>query len=129
MVSFSARPVKAALAYEWGLLDELVEDGDNGGSLSLPSMSPIEDERIGADPVLQRAISLADAIASNDPVMVRRYKRAIVEGSHMNFGRGLQRERELGLGHYLEVVGDGTTFEGAKDFVEDGGRRRMGSKL
>mmetsp|Transcript_23967 Transcript_23967/g.57845 ORF Transcript_23967/g.57845 Transcript_23967/m.57845 type:complete len:81 (-) Transcript_23967:150-392(-) len=80
---------------------------------------------------MRRAIDLADTIGSNDPIMVRRYKRAIVEGTSIDFQKGLQRERELGLAHYLEVVGDGSTFEEAKDFIDDrkGSRGFMGSKL
>ncbi|KAL7536351.1 hypothetical protein ACHAXR_007106, partial [Thalassiosira sp. AJA248-18] len=108
IVSLSAQPVKAAKAHEWGLLDELVPaNGDGDGE------------------VLNRAIELADAIACNNPLMVRRYKRAIVEGGKVEFQKGLQRERELGIAHYLEVVGDGQTFEGAKEFIADDGRPRV----
>ncbi|KAL7546309.1 hypothetical protein ACHAWF_009638 [Thalassiosira exigua] len=107
LLSFTARPVNARKAHEWGLLDELVTEGD----------------------VLDRALELADRIGCNDPLMVRRYKRAMVEGGGMEHRRGLQRERELGLAHYLEVVGDGMTFEGAKNFISDGDRPRMQSRL
>ena len=64
--------------------------------------------------------------------MVRRYKRAIVEGTNVNYTHGLQRERELGLAHYMEIVGDGRTFESAREYIvenhhhheeEDGQRR------
>ena len=41
--------------------------------------------------------------------------------------RGLQRERELGMAHYVEEVGDNSTFEGAKDFMND--KERPRSKL
>lgn len=110
IVSLSARPITSERAYEWGLLDEIVAgDGEN--------------------PVLDRAIELADAVASNNALMVRRYKRAMVEGSNMDHGKGLQRERELALSHYLEVVGDGSTFEGAKEFITDDSRPRSQSKL
>jgi enoyl-CoA hydratase len=102
MVSFSAMPIKADVAYDWGLLDEIAVSST------------------------ARAIELADSIGTNDPVMVRRYKRAIVEGMDVT---GLRRERELGLAHYLEIVGDGTTFEGAKEFISDDSRPRMQSKL
>lgn len=47
----------------------------------------------------------------------------------MDFGRGLQRERELGIAHYLEIVGDGQTFEGAKEFISSDGRPRGQAKL
>ena len=112
IVSFTAQPVKAAKAHAWGLLDELVD---------------VKDAK--TDAVLDRAIQLADDIAKNNPLMVRRYKRAMVEGSRMEYRKGLQRERELGLAHYLEIVGDGSTFEGAKDYITDDGRPRMESKL
>lgn len=111
IVSLSAQPVKAAKAHEWGLLDELVVINDGDGE------------------VLNRAIELADAIACNNPLMVRRYKRAIVEGGNVEFQKGLQRERELGIAHYLEVVGDGQTFEGAKEFISSDGRPRVQAKL
>ena len=79
--------------------------------------------------MLKRAIELSANIASNDPLMVRRYKRAMVEGTRMTLQNGLQRERELGISHYLEVVGDGATFETAKDFISDDKRPRAQSKL
>jgi len=128
IVSFGARPVGAAKAHEWGLLDELVLDDDGVGSSSTSSLPSAKDAN---DAVMRRAIDLADTIGSNDPIMVRRYKRAIVEGTSIDFQKGLQRERELGLAHYLEVVGDGSTFEEAKDFIDDrkGSRGFMGSKL
>ena len=113
IVSFTAQPLKAGRAYEWGLLDEVI---DNTNTSS--------DE----DALMNRAIELAVAIANNNPLMVRRYKRAMVEGGGMEYQKGLQRERELGLAHYLEIVGDGSTFEGAKDFISEG-RTRAQSKL
>ena len=116
MVSFSAIPVKADVAYAWGLLDEIVD------SSSSSAPEDIDENNY----VLRRAIELADSIGANDPVMVRRYKRAIVEGMDI---AGLRRERELGLAHYLMVVGDGTTFEGAKEFISDESRPRLQSKL
>lgn len=117
MISLSAQPVKADKAYEWGLLDELVmvdNDKNDYGS---------------SNAALTRGIELANAIATNNALMVRRYKRAIVEGGNVDHQRGLQRERELGLAHYLEIVGDGETFEGAKEFISDDGRPRMQSRL
>ena len=115
IVSFTAQPIKAAKAYAWGLLDELVD-------------VKVEDAA-KTDAVLDRAIQLADDIAQNNLLMVRRYKRAMVEGSRMEYQKGLQRERELGLSHYLEIVGDGSTFEGAKDYISNDRRPRMESKL
>ena len=111
--------MKAAKAHEWGLLDELIVDSETSSS-SKDSQT---------DPVVSRAIELADAIASNNSLMVRRYKRVMVEGQNVDFQRGLQRERELGLAHYLEVVGDGQTFEVAKEFIADDGRPRLQSKI
>jgi enoyl-CoA hydratase len=107
VVSFSAQPLRAETAYEWGLLDELVDD----------------------DKVLDRAVELSDKIAQNDQLMVRRYKRAMIEGGSMTLHNGLQRERELGLSHYLEIVGDGETFEGMNKFITDDKRPRAQSKL
>lgn len=117
MLSFSAQPLKADIAHNWGLLDEIVD--------SSTLTCDIEDMDKN-NHVLHRAIQLADSIGANDPVMVRRYKRAMVEGMDVT---GLHRERELGLAHYLEVVGDGTTFEDAKDFISSESRPRMQSKL
>ena len=116
IVSLSACPVKAAKAYEWGLLDELIDESN---------CSSDDDD----DVVMNRAIELCGSIASNDPLMVRRYKRAIVEGGSMTLQNGLQRERELGISHYLEVVGDGATFETMKEFISDDKRPRAQSKL
>lgn len=104
LASLSANPIRAKLAHQWGLLDELVS----------------------SDP-LKRALEIADLIGKNDDTMVRRYKRAIEEGGAMDLEKGLQRERALGLAHYLEATQDGTTFEGAKQFITDETRPR--SKL
>lgn len=111
IVSFTAGPIRADKAHEWGLLDEIVDSSQS------------------KDAVLDRAIELADAISTNNSLMVRRYKRAIEEGTGMEYRRGLQRERELGLAHYLEIVGDGSTFEDAKEYVKGSNRPRMTSKL
>ena len=120
LVSFTAQPIRADKAYEWGLLDELIMNKNDPTTVS--------------DPVLQRAMELAEAISSNNALMVRRYKRAIVEGAQINYSNGLQRERELGLAHYMEIVGDGMTFESAKEYIiadhshqEDGQQRRSPS--
>lgn len=98
------------MAYEWGLLDQLVLKSSNETSL-------------------ERAISIADSIGSQNLTMVKRYKRALEEGGAMDLSKGLQRERELGLSHYLEVVNDGETFQSAKGFITDEERPRMQSKL
>ena len=111
IVSFTAQPLRADKAHEWGLLDEIVESSKS------------------KDAVLDRAIELTDAISTNNSLMVRRYKRAIEEGAGMNHQKGQQRERELGLAHYLEIVGDGSTFEDAKEYVKGSNRPRMTSKL
>mmetsp|Transcript_7762 Transcript_7762/g.14055 ORF Transcript_7762/g.14055 Transcript_7762/m.14055 type:complete len:314 (-) Transcript_7762:146-1087(-) len=124
IVSFSAQPVRATQAHEWGLLDELIK-GDTESSSSTKKTKDGQTD----NPVLDRAIELADAVASNNSLMVRRYKRAMVEGNGMEYRKGLQRERELGLAHYMEVVGDGQTFEEAKEFIADDGRSRSQSKL
>lgn len=103
LASLTAMPISAQLALEWGLLDELSDDS------------------------MKRAIEIANYVGRNDATMVQRYKRAIDEGGAMELSKGLQRERALGLAHYLEVVQDGTTFEGAKEFITDETRPR--SKL
>jgi enoyl-CoA hydratase/carnithine racemase len=102
--------VTAKVAYEWGLLDELVAVGVEGSSL-------------------HRAIEIADNIGSQDLKMVRRYKQALEQGGKMELQKGLQRERELGIAHYLEIMNDGNTFEGAKDYITDDKRPRLQSKL
>ena len=108
LVSYSAKPVPAELAYRWGLVDELVSS---------------EDERTSLD----RSIAIADSIGAHDLKMVRRYKKALEEGGKMEFGKGLQRERELGIAHYLETMSDESSFENAKEFIRDD--ERPGSKL
>uniref|UniRef100_A0A7S3QJU4 Enoyl-CoA hydratase n=1 Tax=Chaetoceros debilis TaxID=122233 RepID=A0A7S3QJU4_9STRA len=111
LISYSARPIGAKLAYEWGLIDEIVsaEAGDESS--------------------LDRAITIADDIGGQDLKMVTRYKKALTEGGEMELGRGLQRERQLGIAHYLEAIGDGATFLNAKNFISDEERPRMQSKL
>ena len=104
LASLAAVPISAKLAHEWGLLDELVMD----------------------DP-MKRAVEIANFVGRNDSTMVERYKRAIDEGGAIELSKGLQRERALGLAHYLEAVQDGTTFEGAKAFITD--EKRLRSKL
>ena len=106
LISLSACKVKASQAYEFGLLDALVPAGTTSQN---------------------KALDIADQIAGNNVSMVQRYKRAIVEGGSMDLAKGMQRERELGMAHYIEAVGDGSTFEGAKEFITDESRPR--SKL
>ena len=106
MISLSACKVKAQQACDYGLLDELVPAGTSS---------------------IDRAVEIADQIASNNLTMVQRYLRAIHVGGSVELAEGLQRERELGIAHYIEAVGDGSTFESAKDFITDGNRPR--SKL
>lgn len=109
LVSYSTRPVDAKLACEWGLLDELVHTSTESS--------------------LEKAVEIADAIGAQNQIMVQRYKRALTEGGAMDLAKGLQRERELGLAHYLEVINDGQTFKSAKEFISDEGRPRLRSKL
>ena len=106
MVSLSACKVKASQAHEFGLLDVLVPAGTSS---------------------LDKAFDIADQIAGNNVTMVQRYKRAIVEGGSVDLAKGMQRERQLGIAHYIEAVGDGSTFEGAKEFITNESRPR--SKL
>mmetsp|Transcript_4900 Transcript_4900/g.5987 ORF Transcript_4900/g.5987 Transcript_4900/m.5987 type:complete len:287 (-) Transcript_4900:1187-2047(-) len=110
LASYSARKIDSKLAYQWGLLDELVLN-DSGESS------------------MDRAIAIADSIGSQNNTMVKRYKRALDEGGAMELSKGLQRERELGISHYLEVMNDGQTFETAKEFITDEERPRLKSKL
>jgi enoyl-CoA hydratase/carnithine racemase len=108
LISFSAMPVNAKKAYDWGLIDALV---------------PVSKTSLDV------AISIADSIGSQNQTMVKRYKRALEEGGAMDLSKGLQRERELGLAHYLEVINDGQTFQSASQFIENEGRPRIKSKL
>lgn len=110
LISYSVKPINAQTAFQWGLIDELVQESNEGASL-------------------KRAIEIADNIGKQDLKMVRRYKRALDEGGAMDLAKGLQRERELGIAHYLEVMSDGSTFEGAKEFITDDKRPRLQSKL
>lgn len=103
LASLTAMPISASLALEWGLLDELNEDP------------------------MKRALEICKYIGRNDATMVQRYKRAIEEGGAMDLYHGLQRERALGIAHYLEAVQDGTTFESAKEYITN--EKRPRSKL
>ena len=97
------------MAYRWGLVaDKLVLSEDEGISLD-------------------RSIAIADSIGAHNLKMVQRYKKALEEGGKMEFGKGLQRERELGIAHYLETMSDESSFENAKEFIRD--NERPGSKL
>jgi|EP00979_Chaetoceros_neogracilis_P009097 enoyl-CoA hydratase len=122
LISYSAMPVTAKVAFEWGLLDELVSLDENESSLSSP---PPPSPSLS----LQRAIEIADNIGAQDLKMVRRYKQALEQGGKMELQKGLQRERELGIAHYLEIMNDGNTFEGAKEYITDDKRPRLQSKL
>mmetsp|Transcript_1706 Transcript_1706/g.2451 ORF Transcript_1706/g.2451 Transcript_1706/m.2451 type:complete len:294 (-) Transcript_1706:8-889(-) len=102
LVSYTARPITAELAYSWGLLDELVPEGISS---------------------LDRSIEIADSIACNNGTMAQRYKMALEEGSKMNLANGLQRERELALSHYIQAMNDGVTFQNAKEFISGNKRR------
>lgn len=104
LISLGAIPVRANQAHQWGLLDDLVENDS-----------------------MKKALEIADYIGKNQTTMVIRYKRAIEEGGRVDLEKGLQRERALGLAHYLEIVGDGETFSNAKEFITDDSRPR--SKL
>lgn len=114
LISYTAKPIPAALAYQWGLLDDLIDANNESSSTT---------------GVMERAIAVADSIGAQESIMVRRYKRALEEGGAMDLGHGLQRERELGLAHYLQAMEDGHTFENAKEYVTDEKRPRLQSKL
>lgn len=100
LASLTAMPISAQLAYDWGLLDELVVDKTS----------------------LERAMEICNLVGRNNHIMVERYKRAIEQGGSMDLSKGLQRERALGIAHYLEALQDGTTFEGAKEFITNRSR-------
>lgn len=103
-VSFSADSVDGRTAHDWGLLDVFVED---------------DDDRT----VMRRAVEVADAIGTNDATMVRRYKKAVVEGGRTDAASGMRRERELAFAHYWEATGRGV-LEEAKEYIENDERPR-----
>ena len=116
------------MAYEWGIIDEIVSSSVTSSDTSSDTFSDSEDDprtsTTQTSMTLKRAIEIADTIGSQDLKMVRRYKKALEEGGKMELGKGLQRERELGIAHYVEVMNDGNTFENAKEFISsDGGTR------
>jgi enoyl-CoA hydratase len=112
LVSFTAMPISAQLAYDWGLLDELVVvDNNNNNNNNTSSSSSLD-----------RAMEICNLVGRNNHVMVERYKQAIEQGGSMDLSYGLQRERALGIAHYLEALQDGTTFEGAKEFIPNRSR-------
>jgi enoyl-CoA hydratase/carnithine racemase len=117
LISYSAKPVPAKLAYEWGIIDEIVSSSDSVTSSDSDSEDdPRTSSTTQTSMSLKRAIEIADTIGSQDLKMVRRYKKALEEGGKMELGKGLQREREreLGIAHYVEVMNDGNMFENAK---------------
>lgn len=110
LTSFTASTIHGEQAYQWGLLDDYISKSEDSNEL------------------FQRALEIADQIAENDGTMVRRYKRAIVEGGSMDFDKGLKRERELAFAHYWQITGSqSSTMQDAKQFITDESRTR--SKL
>lgn len=117
LISFTAMPVRGQTAFSWGLLDDFV-DMNNDKTTSME------------EAVLERALEIADKISENNITMVKRYKKALVEGGKMDLHKGLQRERELGISHYIEVMSKTETFKNAKEYVENKDRpRSLQSKL
>ena len=106
LASYTARRIDTNTAAQWGLLDDVAPEGKSA---------------------LEKALEVADEIGLNDATMVVRYKRALRDGGEMDLAQGLIRERQLGIAHYLETVGDGRTFEGAKEYIKD--ETRLRSKL
>jgi len=98
-VSLSASAVSSQQALEWGLLNEVVPD------------------------VLKRSIEIANEIAINKAKMVRRYKRAIVEGGEMDLRNALKWERSLGMAHYVQMTKD-NTLKKAKEYITNHDRPR-----
>jgi len=115
LVSYTAQFINANQAFQWGLLDEIVGVDDNVSSSSSISLD------------VKRAIEIADDIGMNDNLMVQRYKNALKQGGKMDLEKGLQRERQLGMAHYLRVMDDGKTMDGAREFITNETRPR--SKL
>jgi enoyl-CoA hydratase len=110
LTSYAARPIGAKQAYDWGLLDDFVQESDR-------------------ESCMQRAVAIADAIGSQDGKMVQRYKMALEQGGATSLEKGLQRERQLAFAHYYKLMGDESTFENAKSFIIDEKRPRLQSKL
>lgn len=98
-VSLSATPISSQQALDWGLLNEVVPNA------------------------LERAMEIANEISINNTQMVRRYRRAIVEGGEMNLGNALKWERSLGMGHYVQMMKDNTLQE-AKEYIKSQERPR-----
>jgi len=95
----SATPISSQQALDWGLLNEVVPNA------------------------LERAMEIANEISINNTQMVRRYRRAIVEGGEMNLGNALKWERSLGMGHYVQMMKDNTLQE-AKEYIKSQERPR-----
>jgi enoyl-CoA hydratase len=72
------------------------------------------DHVVAADQLLERAVALAQRIASNAPVAVRMAKAAIVRGEDMSLQDGLNLERDLAT--FLYTTDDAK--EGPRAFVE-----------
>ena len=108
-ISFTAKKIPVEDAYRMGFVTEISNDS------------------------LQRAIEIADDIGCNNSLMVQRYKKVIDEGGRLSLSNGLNLERQIGLAHYLEIVGTGDdgdddgNLQKAKEFITDKNRPR--SKL
>ena len=136
LLSWTAQPIRAEQAFEWGLLDDLVTvvNANTKGKDTDVEQQNTSD----ISSVLRRAMEIADTIGLNQGQMVQRYKRAMKVCDN-DFITTLTRERALGLAHYLQVYGgdisdsnggsNSPTFATAKDYITNRGIRNAPSKL
>jgi enoyl-CoA hydratase len=99
-LSFSGNPLDAARAYEWGLVNRVVEP----------------------EQLLPECRALARDMASCVPHVLEGYKRLIEEGYAMPLPRALEHERAVGTASSREV--SSATLAGRRDDVIARGRRQ-----
>ena len=89
---FTGRPIDAATALEWGVVNEVLEPGK----------------------VVARALEVADTIAGNAPLSVRQIKKSVRYGSQMELRTAFRFEVEA----YNHLIETEDRYEGVRAFNE-----------
>lgn len=85
-------PISAKKARRWGLINEVVDDGD----------------------ALKRAREIADRLAANGPLAVQGIKEAVLAADGLSETEAFAREMEIGM----TVMSSADAREGPKAFLE-----------
>ena len=98
LATMSSYPIDAEMALTWGLVSQV-----------LPSRQELDD----------RAVEVAQMVANNHPVMVKRYKKLIDEGGMVTYREGLKMEDASEKTFYGSLTDiDATLQDGAEKFQQ-----------